>query len=172
MVCVNTIKATHFYVLHVKNNPLLRIFFPFESCCPFFYNPPGSVHHIFTTMPEIPQQGTIYNPCVSVCFFFLLVKKATANQERWTKNWPVILFNFQPVLAVWWRLLTRNSLRRIAVREMFSMPQVTHSLYNNWSNNVFSIQAKVCLAVTNSSVLNHFRLFQSEWTGWYYGSLH
>ena len=171
VVCVNTIKATHFYVLHVKNNPLLRIFSPFWSCCPFFYNPLCTIYSRDDARNTTARD--YYNPCVCVCvFFFLLVKKATTNQERWTKNWPVLVFNFQPVLAVWWRLLTRNSLRRIAVREMFSMPQVTHSLYNNWSNNVFSIQAKVCLTVTNSSVLNHFRLFQSERTGWYYGSLH
>ena len=148
--------------------------FPPLSCyaAPFFTTPLALCTIYSRRCQNYHQQGTIYNPCVSVCFFFLLVKKATTNQERWTKNWPVLVFNFQPVLAVWWRLLTRNSLRRIAVREMFSMPQVTHSLYNNWSNNVFSIQAKVCLTVTNSSVLNHFRLFQSERTGWYYGSLH
>ena len=67
LVCVNTIKATHFYVLHVKNNPLLRIFSPFWSCCPFFLQPP--VHHIFTRRCQKYHSKGLYITRVWVCVF-------------------------------------------------------------------------------------------------------
>ena len=68
MVCVNTIKATHFYVLHVKNNPLLRIFSPFESCCPFFTTP-LALCTIYSRRCQKYHSKGLYITRVWVCVF-------------------------------------------------------------------------------------------------------